>query len=220
MTKYLVSAIVAFALLFTVACGPTYVVQPNGQQAQMVDPNYNPGYNPDQMLFDTALTVALMNGQRGYYDSYHHWYPVMSLGGVDGYYDGSHHFHTSAVNKTIVVNHYHSDLEAHKVPVVNGKPDYTTKSGQGSIGRGQSQAPAVQQAPAANQKPDYTTKTGQGTIGRGQSQTQAPAANVKPDYTTKSGQGSIGRGQSSPPSARPSYSSPSKPSGSIGRSRK
>ena len=199
-TKFSLSVLFA-AILLCAACGPTYVVQPNGQQVAVQQ--YDPGYNPDQFLYDTMLTAAILNGQRGYYGAGHVFYPYISVGGVDGYYDSGHHFHTSVTNKTVVINNYqHGREEFTKTHPLNAKPNYTGNSnqqsqqpaqkpnytstqngGQGTIGRG---APTQQQAPQAQQKPNYTSQQngGQGTIGRGapQQQQQAPAVQSKPNY--------------------------------------
>lgn len=178
MKSRLAISFVLTVLLLLVACGPTYVVQPTGQQAQYQQ--YDPGYNPDQFLYDTMLTAAILNGQRGYYGTGHVFYPYISVGGVDGYYDGGHHFHISVQNKTVVINNYqHGRDEFVKTHPLNAKPNYTQQQGQ-----------------QPQQKPNYQSQQngGQGTIGRGtQTQQQAPQAQQKPNYSQQ--QGTIGRGQ-------------------------
>ena len=76
------------AMILSVACGPTYVVQqPNGQQAV-----YDPGYDPNQFLYDAMLANVIVNGVNGYYGPGHIFYPMVSVGGVGGYYDSGHRF--------------------------------------------------------------------------------------------------------------------------------
>lgn len=197
------------AILLCVACGPTYVVQPNGQPAQYQQyQQYDPGYDPNQFLYDTMLTAAILNGQRGYYGPGHVFYPDVMVGGVDGYYDSGHHFHTSVTNKTVVINNYqHGHDEFVKTHPLNAKPDYSRQQTQqkpnyqsqqngvqGTIGRG---LQTQQQAPQAQQKPNYGNG---GTIGRG-TPSVTPASN-KPNY---GGGGSIQRSAPSAPS-KPSFS--------------
>ena len=179
------------AIFLCAACGPTYVVQPNGQQAayQQQYQQYDPGYDPNQFLYDAMLANAVVNGINGYYGPGHIFYPMVNVGGVGGYYDSGHHFHTSVTNKTVVINNYNTGREQFTKQQAS-KPNYT-----------QSQ----------QQKPQYGTQ--QGTIGRGAS--QAPAQVAKPVYASGNG-GSIGRGVASAPVAsKPSYGSSS---GSMSRS--
>jgi hypothetical protein len=203
-TKFSLSVLFAVILLCS-ACGPTYVVQPNGQQAQYQQ--YDPGYDPNQFLYDAMLADAIYNGQRGYWGPGHVFYPMVTIGGVVGYYDGNHHFHTSVQNKTVVINNYnHGRDEFVKTHPLNAKPDYSRQQSQG-------------QSQQTQQKPNYTSQQngGQGTIGRGPStQQQASQAQQKPQYGSG---GTIGRGA---PSAAPAPAASSKPNygsgGSIGRS--
>jgi hypothetical protein len=192
------------AVLMLVACGPTYV-QPVAYQQQQ---QFNPGYDPNQFLYDAMLANAVVNGINGYYGPGHVFYPMVTVGGVGGYYDSGHHFHTSVQNKTVVINNYNTEKTKFQQQV-SQKPNYGTQ--QGTIGRG----PSTQQsAPQATQKPNYGAQ--QGTIGRGAPQ-QAPVVTSKPNYGS-----STGTMQRSAPSAparqsysalKPSYSSPSSSGG-------
>jgi hypothetical protein len=216
--KVSVLLLVAVTLLFS-ACGPTYVVQPNGQAAA-----YQPGYDPNQFAYDAALAIAVVNGVNGYYGPNHVFYPSVMLGGVPGYYVGGV-FHTSQSNRTVVINNYQNDVRTHQSqantgkPNYNapagstGKPDYTTKSGgPGVIQRGSpsTATPVAAQTPAG--KPAYSANPG--TIGRGAASAPPAALPSKPSY---GGGGGIQRSVSAPPAAasRPAYSN----GGGIGRKR-
>jgi len=185
-----------------VACGPTYV-QPVAYQQQQ---QFNPGYDPNQFLYDAMLANAVVNGINGYYGPGHVFYPMVTVGGVGGYYDSGHHFHTSVQNKTVVINNYNTERtrftqqQASKPnysqqPSQQQKPNYGSQ--QGTVSRGQ---PATQQQ-QVQQKPNYSSGNG-GTIQRGAPSAPAPAVSSKPNYGSSSG--SVSRAPSAP--SRPSYS--------------
>jgi hypothetical protein len=188
-TKKLALSVIFAALILGVACGPTYVVQPTGQQQAV----YNPGYDPNQFMYDMMLADVMVNGVHGYYGAGHVFYPMVTVGGVGGYYDSGHHFHTNVTNKTVVINNYNTgrtqfQQQASKSQQTQ-KPNYGSQ--QGTVSRG---AP---QTPQTASKPNYSSGTG--TIQRGSS--PAPAAS-KPNYGSSGG---ISRSSPTPPS-RPSYS--------------
>ena len=222
-----ISVFAALAFFLCAACGPTYV-QPVAVQQQQ----YVPAYDPNQAVYDAALTVAILNGVNGYYGPGHVFYPMATYGGVSGYYDSGHHFHTSVTNKTVIVNNYNNEIKQHQAQVPTGKPNYSAQTPaqqqsqaqqaagkpnygaqQGTIGRGAATTPAPATAATPVQsKPNYQSATG-GSIGRGAATTAAPAPVVssKPNYGAS--QGSIQRSAPAP-SPKPSFSSSS---GSMGR---
>lgn len=207
-TKILTASFIA-AVLLLVACGPTYVqpIQPVAYQQQQ---QFQPGYDPNQFLYDMALADAVVGGIHGYYGFGHHFYPMVSVGGVGGYYDTEHHFHTSVTNKTVVINNYNTAKTTFQQQAAS-KPDYSQRSSQSGT------------QPVS--KPDYGSSPG--TIGRGSAvQQQTPQAATKPNYSSATS-GSIGRGSATPTvstpatSAKPNFgsgagtvqrSAPSKPS--------
>ena len=203
-------AFIFAAILLSVACGPTYV-QPVAYQQQQ----FQPGYDPNQFMYDAMLANAVVNGINGYYGPGHVFYPMVTVGGVGGYYDSGHHFHTSVQNKTVVINNYNTEKTKFQQQAAQ-KPQYG--QGQGTIGRG---APSQPNAPQAAQKPNYGTQ--QGTIGRGPSAPapSAPAATGKPNYGSSTGTmqrqvpASAPAARSYSPPSKPSYSSPS--SGGMSR---
>ena len=195
-------AFIFATILLSVACGPTYV-QPVAYQQQQQQPVYNPGYDPNQFLYDAMLADVIVGGIHGYYGAGHVFYPMVTVGGVGGYYDSGHHFHTSVQNKTVVINNYNTEKTKFQQQAAQ-KPQYG--QGQGTIGRG---TPTQPSAPQAAQKPNYGTQ--QGTIGRGPSAPAAPTATGKPNYGSSTG--TVQRSAPSAPAARPSYSAPaSRPS--------
>ena len=171
------------AFILSVACGPTYVVQPTGQQQAV----YDPGYDPNQFMYDAMMADVIVNGVHGYYGYGHVFYPMITVGGVGGYYDSGHHFHTSVTNKTVVINNYNTGRTQFQQQVSKSKPNYGSQ--QGTISRGAPQTAT----PAA--KPNYGSG---GNIQRG----AASSAPSKPNYGSSSG--NIGRSPS--PTSRPSYS--------------
>jgi hypothetical protein len=190
-------AFIFATILLSVACGPTYV-QPVAYQQQQ--PVYNPGYDPNQFLYDAMLADVIVGGIHGYYGAGHVFYPMVTVGGVGGYYDSGHHFHTSVQNKTVVINNYNTEKTKFQQQAAQ-KPQYG--QGQGTIGRG------TPTQPQAAPKPNYGTQ--QGTIGRGPSAPAAPTATGKPNYGSSTG--TVQRSAPSAPAARPSYSAPaSRPS--------
>ena len=188
--------LVSLVIVTFVACGPTYVVPNNGQQAV-----YDPGYDPNQFLYDAMLADVIVNGIHGYYGPGHVFYPMVTVGGVGGYYDSYHHFHTSVQNKTVVINNYNTGREQFvRQQVQRGKPNYSPQ--QGNIQRG-SPATTTQTTTA---KPNYTSGNG-GSIQRGAAPS-TPAPSAKPNYGSSGGM-TRSAPASSRPSSRPSYSSSS-----------
>jgi hypothetical protein len=200
-----ITSFAALAILLCVACGPTYVQPVAYQQPQQ---QYVPAYDPNQAVYDAALTVAILNGVNGYYGPGHVFYPVATYGGVSGYYDSGHRFHTSVTNKTVIVNNYNNEIKSHASTSTNNasKPNYTTQTGNGTVGRGPSSTPT----PTATTKPNYTSTTG-GSIGRGSSTPTTTPVSSKPNYGSSGG--SVSRSAPSSSSPRPSYSSSSSSSG-------
>jgi hypothetical protein len=218
MKSYLKCAVIASSIVW-IACGPTYV-QPVQSYQQQQQPVYDPGYDPNQIVYDpTPPVVVVVGGNRGYYYN-HIFMPLISLGGVDGFYDSGHHFHTSVTNKTTVVNNYNIAVKSHTTNNNVNKPNFTSttngntvvkpnyndsiyKRGAGSSQRGVSGAPVVTPNPPP---PAPNSSVGQ-RFGRPSG--NAPVAPARPAAAPT-------------PSSRPSYSSgsSSRSSGSSSRSRK
>ena len=187
----------------TVGCGPTYVqpVQQGYVQPQVVvqpvavDP-----------IYDAALTIAMFNGQRGYYDRYHSFHTVVVVNGYQGYYDNNHRFVSNAPEVRAAVQ---SHKPLYVTPPVSAstsgsnsaKPAYN--QGTGTATRGPATAPVA--ASPGTTKPQYNTGSGTATRGPTTTATSTPVS-TKPSYGSPV----------SAPAAKPSYgsSSPSRSSSS------
>lgn len=193
---------VAFLMVIVLlisACGPTYV-QPQAQY------EYNPGYNPNNVVADAIITAAIINGVTGYHYG-GAFYPQAYYGGVPGYYVGGR-FHTSREYHTTIVNNYNTGHQAFQrnpqayaqqnPKAVAVKPNYSSNTG------GVSRGPATQ-TPQQVSKPNYGSYDGGVTRG--------PVATSKPNYGGYNGGVSRSPVSQSPTST---YSAPAKPSYSSG----
>jgi hypothetical protein len=189
-------------LTLNVACGPTYVQQvPVAQQYQ-----YDPGYNPNNVLAEAMLATAIVNGVSGYWGPGHVFYPQAYYGGVPGYYSGGR-FHTSQQNYTTVVNNYNvggrefqrnPTQYAQTHPSSVTKPNYSGPSGS-TTGR------QTNGAQTGSSKPDYGSG---GSISRGASNAQQ-SAQTKPNYGAggTTSRGSSNASTPSSASSKPNFGS-------------
>jgi hypothetical protein len=202
----------AFVLLIvTILCSSctTYVPVQQGQQyPQQQQYQYDPGYNPNNVLADAILASAIINGVSGYYGPGHIFYRQSMYGGVPGYYVGGV-FHTSGQYRTTIVNNYNTGRNEYQrnpqsyaqanptaVKTVNGGP------GKPSYGS-QTQA-------SSSRMPNYSNAAG--GVQRGSS---APSQNAMPNYGSNSG--GVSRSPSFGSSSRSSSSSSSSSSRSSTR---
>jgi len=145
-----------------------------------------------QPVYEPGLNVIVIGGQRGYYDSYHVFQPMIVMNGYSGYRNSRGQFVSSAPE----VRSYQQ----------SGKPMYT---GPSSTSRGPQTLP---QGNTYNQsKPNYGSG---GSMSRGPSdQSQRSfGASAKPNY---GGGGSMSRGSAVATPAR--QSSPTRSSSSTSR---
>jgi len=205
MLQRILTAVVFAIVILTVACGPTYVqpvaqtyVDPNQQvvQQQYVQPV---AVDP---IYDATLALILLNGQRGYYDHYHHFHTTVVVNGYNGYYDDNHRFVSNAPEVRVAVQS-HKPLYVTPPPSAStsasnpAKPQYN--QGPGTATRGPATAPVTA-------KPQYNQ--GPGTATRGPATSTTTTAS-KPSYgspvAAKPSYGSPAPARSAPSSSKPSY---------------
>ena len=202
---------IAFLIVITLLAGGCTYVQPVPMAQQQYE--YNPGYNPNNVVAEAIIASAIINGVTGYrYGGA--FYPQAYYGGMPGYYVGGV-FHTSQSNRTTIVNNYNtgrSEFQRNPAQYAQKNPGAVTKPNFGSQAGGMTKGPATSTTSTSNNKPNFGSQQG--------GMTKQAAAPSRPNFGSQVGSGTRTSSAPSPSYSAPpsrSYSSSSS-SSSTGRS--